>query len=67
MLYRYADDPEAGGTLDAFADAEFGSAPTRSMLAMGGSERNRQRLARQAESTEEPPPRTGRGNADAVL
>ena len=35
--------------------------------AMGGSERNRQRLARQTESTWECHPRTGRGNADAVL
>ena len=26
MLYRYADVPEAGGTLDAFADADTVSA-----------------------------------------
>lgn len=66
MLYRYADVPEASGTLDAFADA-IPSAPTRSMLCDGRREQNRQRLARQAESTGKATRAQGRGNADEVL
>ena len=51
MLYRYADVPEAGGTLDAFCRRRYRQLLRGRCYAMGGSERNRQRLARQAEST----------------
>ena len=67
MLHRYADVPEAGGTLDAFADADTVSAyavdAMRWAAANGIVNGSHGRLNPQGQCH----PRTGRGDADAVL